>query len=93
MKITVIGAGYVGLTTGACLADTQLRALERAFGGPRNSRGDALYSDWPFDPGIATPAWRSWKIESTVGAWDRVYSPIGYQLYLTYLKLRGASLG
>jgi peptidoglycan pentaglycine glycine transferase (the first glycine) len=38
---------------------------------------------------------RGWggQVVRTVGAWDRVYSPIGYQLYLTYLKLRGATLG
>ncbi len=36
---------------------------------------------------------RGWggQVVRTVGAWDRVYSPIGYQLYLAYLKLRGAA--
>jgi peptidoglycan pentaglycine glycine transferase (the first glycine) len=38
---------------------------------------------------------RGWggQVVRTVGAWDRIYSPIGYQLYLTYLKLRGAAFG
>ena len=38
---------------------------------------------------------RGWggQVVRTVGAWDRIYSPIGYQLYLAYLKLRGAAFG
>ena len=38
---------------------------------------------------------RGWggQVIRTIGAWDRVYSPIGYQLYLAYLKWRGVSLG
>ncbi len=55
----------------SCLADAQLGALQRAFAGPRNSRGEALYSDWSFDAGIAAPGWRAWKLESSVPPWDR----------------------
>lgn len=38
---------------------------------------------------------RGWggQLVRTIGAWDRIYSPIGYQGYLAYLRLRGASLG
>ena len=54
-----------------CLADNQIRALERSFGGPRNSRGEQLYSDWSFDAGIAGVGWRAWKLESNVPPWDR----------------------
>jgi lipid II:glycine glycyltransferase (peptidoglycan interpeptide bridge formation enzyme) len=38
---------------------------------------------------------RGWggQVVRTVGAWDRVYSPIGYQIYLAYLTLRGSALG
>ncbi len=34
---------------------------------------------------------RGWggQLVRTVGAWDRVYSPLGYQAYLAYLRLRG----
>jgi feruloyl esterase len=54
-----------------CLSAAQVGALQRSFDGPRNSRGDALYSDWPFDPGIASSGWRTWKLESSVPPWDR----------------------
>jgi feruloyl esterase len=32
------------------------------MGGPRNSRGRQLYSDWMWDPGIGAFGWRQWKI-------------------------------
>ena len=45
-----------------CLSNEQVTALERVMGGPKNSRGEAIYSDWPWDPGIASPAWRALKL-------------------------------
>jgi len=47
--------------TGA-LSAAQVTALERVFGGARNSRGQSLYAGWYWDPGIAAPGWRVWKI-------------------------------
>jgi hypothetical protein len=44
--------------------------LKAMFGGPRNSKGEQLYSDWPIDAGIGTGNWRAWKIESPVAAWN-----------------------
>ena len=44
------------------LSQAQVTALEQSFGGPRNSRGRQLYSDWMWDPGIGAPGWRQWKI-------------------------------
>ena len=46
------------------------RVPERATGrgaapdvaGPHNSRGDAIYSDWPYDPAIGYPDWRALKL-------------------------------
>lgn len=55
-----------------CLSAAQVAALQRSWGGPRNSRGQALYSDWPVDPGIAASGWRTWKLESSVAPWDRL---------------------
>ena len=36
-----------------CLSAPQVAALQRSMDGPRNSRGQQLYSDWSFDPGMA----------------------------------------
>lgn len=51
-----------GAKTDDCLSAGQVDALTRSLAGPSNKRGQALYSDWPWDPGIATPQWRMWKI-------------------------------
>lgn len=62
----------LGAKTDRCLSTPQVAALQRSFAGPHNSRGEALYSDWSFDSGIAAPGWRTWKLESTVAPWDRL---------------------
>jgi hypothetical protein len=43
---------------GQCLGKAQSAALNAIFGGARNSRGEPLYGTFPFDTGIAAPAWR-----------------------------------
>ena len=48
-----------------CLTSAQVGALERAFGGPRNSSGRTLYVGQAWDPGIAAPGWRQWKLGSS----------------------------
>lgn len=53
-----------------CLTSEQVTALNRAMGGPINSAGEQLYSDWPYDSGIGTGDWRFWKIESPIPPWD-----------------------
>jgi feruloyl esterase len=53
-----------------CLGADQVKALERSMGGPRNSAGAQLYSDWPYDSGMGAGNWRFWKIESGVPPWD-----------------------
>lgn len=50
--------------TGGCLAPEKARALDRVFKGARLSNGEMLYSDWPYDPGIANPGWTAWKLGS-----------------------------
>ncbi len=52
---------------GSCLTTTQATTLEKIFGGARNSRGEALYGDFPFDTGIATAAWRGMHLGSNGG--------------------------
>jgi feruloyl esterase len=45
-----------------CLSPAQVEALTKAFAGPRDSAGQALYVGQPWDPGIAAPGWRMWKL-------------------------------
>jgi feruloyl esterase len=45
-----------------CLSSAQIGALEKVFGGAKNSKGEALYSDWAWDNGISNPGWRIWKL-------------------------------
>lgn len=59
-----------GEKTPTCLSEAQVTALDRAFGGPKNSAGQQLYSDWPYDGGMGARNWRFWKIESGIPPWD-----------------------
>jgi feruloyl esterase len=51
-----------GEKDGNCLTNDQVSALQRAFGGPRTSSGRTLYVGQAWDPGIAAPGWRQWKL-------------------------------
>ncbi|HZR82357.1 MAG TPA: prolipoprotein diacylglyceryl transferase family protein [Candidatus Binatia bacterium] len=55
-----------GAKDATCLSLAQVAALARIFGGPRNSRGEALYSDFPWDGGIGDPgpiaSLRAWTL-------------------------------
>jgi pimeloyl-ACP methyl ester carboxylesterase len=59
-----------GEKTDECLSKTQVDALNRAFGGPRNSKGEQLYSQWPFDAGMNSANWRFWKVFSGIPPWN-----------------------
>jgi feruloyl esterase len=52
-----------------CLLPVQLLAMHKVMDGPRSPGGRPLYSDWPWDPGIAarsaqgvSQGWRQWKM-------------------------------
>jgi len=47
-----------------CLSAQQVTALKKVMAGPMDSRGKALYSDWPYDSGIAGEGWRAWILGS-----------------------------
>ena len=53
--------------TDQCVSDGQIAALTRIIQGARDSAGHALYSDWPWDTGIAESGWRGWKLGSPDG--------------------------
>jgi hypothetical protein len=50
---------------GGCLGEEKIAVLKKVFSGPVTSRGDAIYSDWAYDPGIASPGWRMLKLGSS----------------------------
>jgi feruloyl esterase len=57
-----------GEKNATCLTAAQVTALTRAFDGPRDSTGRRLYVGQPWDPGIAAPGWRQWKLGSSAAA-------------------------
>jgi len=52
-----------------CLSKAKVEALKTSFAGPHNSKGEALYADWPVDGGVGTGNWRLWKVESPIPPW------------------------
>lgn len=51
-----------GAKDATCLSAAQVTALQKVFGGPKNGAGQQLYSDWPYDAGVASFGWRIWKL-------------------------------
>lgn len=49
------------------LSPEKRAALAKVFSGAKNSKGESLYADWPFDPGIAGAGWRIWKLNAGPG--------------------------
>lgn len=47
-----------GAKSASCLTTQQITALKQVMEGPRDSRGRALYASFPYDAGIADPAFR-----------------------------------
>ena len=45
-----------------CLSADKVAAIRKVFSGPVDSKGRRLYSDWPYDTGIAQPGWRQWML-------------------------------
>lgn len=58
--------------TNACITPAQVEALRRIHAGPTNSAGEALYTNWAWDRGIATGDWRFWKLKSPIPPWDNL---------------------
>ena len=55
-----------GAKTATCLLPQQITAIQNVFKGPVDSTGNSLYSDWPYDAGIADPKWMMWTIGATL---------------------------
>lgn len=63
-----------GAKTAACLTAAQIAAIKTSMAVPKNAKGEPIYSDWPWDPGMAgsnngtfNAEWRSWFM-GTFGA-------------------------
>ena len=55
-----------GARDGSCLTATQKAVVADVFAGAKNSKGDALYSRWPFDAGIVQTGWADWKFRNAI---------------------------
>ncbi|MFM2274275.1 MAG: hypothetical protein RL211_147 [Pseudomonadota bacterium] len=60
-----------GTKTAQCLSGPQVGALQKVFAGPVNSKGEKLYSDWPWDAGVGASqigfgSWRAWKLQGPI---------------------------
>jgi Tannase and feruloyl esterase len=50
-----------GARNGQCLSSDQKRVLGAVYTGGKTSSGQAIYSSFPWDAGIASPNWAQWK--------------------------------
>lgn len=63
-----LACGTTPTPQGQCLSVAQADGLRSIFGGARNSRGEKLYGAYPYDTGIAEPAWRSMHLGTPTSA-------------------------
>jgi len=55
-----------GARDGKCLTIGQKVILAAVHAGARNSKGESLYINFPWDPGISSGNWRSWKFVASI---------------------------
>ena len=53
-----------GAPDGSCATAAQKTALQKIFGGAKNSAGQALYASFPWDAGVSGGNWRFWKLDA-----------------------------
>lgn len=58
----------VGTRDGSCLSEAQKTVIAAVFSPARNRSGDAIYSGFPFDPGIVQADWAEWKFRNSLRA-------------------------
>lgn len=56
-----------GARDGSCLTSAQKTVLANVHSGAKNSAGTALYNSFPYDTGISSSAWASWKFANSTG--------------------------
>ena len=76
-----------GAKTDGCLTALQVRTLKALMGGPHDSHGHALYAAFPYDSGIAGPAFRQMQFgTSPTGVLNAADATLGFD------SLRGYAL-
>ncbi|NBQ07304.1 MAG: tannase/feruloyl esterase family alpha/beta hydrolase [Betaproteobacteria bacterium] len=56
-----------GARDGSCLTGSQKTVLTNVHDGAKNSTGTALYNSFPYDVGISSSGWASWKFSNSTG--------------------------
>jgi hypothetical protein len=65
--------------TDVCLSNGQVEALRDLHTGPRTGDGEPLYGTFPYDTGIAGPAWRGMHLGSSgTSEWDAADANLGF---------------
>jgi hypothetical protein len=59
-----------GSPDGTCLTKAQKTVLAVVHAGAKNTAGQPLYTNFPWDPGISSPGWRTWKYSNSTGPRD-----------------------
>ena len=59
-----------GSPDGTCLTKAQKTVLAAVHAGVKNTAGQPLYTNFPWDPGINSPGWRTWKFANSTGPRD-----------------------
>ncbi|MBT2321419.1 tannase/feruloyl esterase family alpha/beta hydrolase [Variovorax paradoxus] len=55
-----------GARDGTCLSAAQKTSIAKLFSGATNSTGTRFYSSFPYDAGLATTGWASWKFTNSL---------------------------
>jgi hypothetical protein len=55
-----------GTRDGSCLTAAQKTTIAQLFAGARTSRGETIYTSFPFDSGIGAPNWAFWKFTAPI---------------------------
>lgn len=77
----------------SCLAPGQIDALVKGFGGPRDSRGNALYASFPWDAGLSDNGWRIWKLGLATPAIPAINAAMGAPALATIFSTPPRALG
>jgi len=60
-------ATCTGARDGTCLTAAQKTVLTNVHAGAKNTAGAALYASFPYDAGISSSGWATWKYSNSTG--------------------------